>query len=204
MLMFAVVPVVVLTTHFFGNKEIFVDFAMILALTIICLGAAAHQAWSSNLFTTVSDMFPKKAVGSVTGIGAMSGGVGGFLIQQFSGRLNDFFRAKGISESWVQAKALSLEPAVIKIKSLELPALDGENIIKTREICNLPQDIVTKIVNAIGQSDYNSLVSIQKTSVQSQLGKAYMIMFVICALAYIIAWSIMKMLVPRHKPITDL
>jgi len=35
--------------------------------------ASAHQAWSANIFTTVSDMFPKKAVGSVTGIGGMFG-----------------------------------------------------------------------------------------------------------------------------------
>ncbi|HWJ26233.1 MAG TPA: hypothetical protein VNS32_06800, partial [Flavisolibacter sp.] len=54
-----------------------------------CIGAAAHQAWSANLFTTVSDMFPKKAVGSVTGIGGMAGGLGGVLVQLLAGRLTD-------------------------------------------------------------------------------------------------------------------
>lgn len=50
------------------------------AILIIGLAAAAHQAWSANIFTTVSDMFPKKAVGSVTGIGGMAGGLGGILL----------------------------------------------------------------------------------------------------------------------------
>jgi ACS family hexuronate transporter-like MFS transporter len=204
MLMFAMVPLVVLTTQFFGNKDIFGSYAMILAVIIICLGAAAHQAWSANLFTTVSDMFPKKAVGSVTGIGAMSGGIAGFLIQQLSGRLNDAYRAKGIVESWIQAKSQHLEPAVIKIKTLILPSINGKNMIDVRAMNDLPQEATAKIVNAIGQSDFNSLVAIQKSTVQPQLGHAYMIMFVICALSYLIAWLLMKGLVPKHKPITDL
>ena len=50
------------------------------AVLVIGLGASAHQAWSANIFTTVSDMFPKKAVGSVTGIGGMFGSLGGILL----------------------------------------------------------------------------------------------------------------------------
>ena len=50
------------------------------AVLAIGLGASAHQAWSANIFTTVSDMFPKKAVGSVTGIGGMFGSLGGILL----------------------------------------------------------------------------------------------------------------------------
>src|SRR5688500_12065955 len=46
---------------------------MWLAVIIIGLAASAHQAWSANIFTTVSDMFPKRAVASVTGIGGMAG-----------------------------------------------------------------------------------------------------------------------------------
>ena len=53
---------------------------MWLAVLVIGIAAAAHQAWSANIFTTVSDMFPKRAVGSVTGIGGMAGGVGGILL----------------------------------------------------------------------------------------------------------------------------
>jgi ACS family hexuronate transporter-like MFS transporter len=93
MLLIAVVPLIVLSTQYFGNVERFGTSAMYLAVTVICIGAAAHQAWSANLFTTVSDMFPKKAVGSVTGIGAMAGGLGGVLVQIMAGRLTDAFKA---------------------------------------------------------------------------------------------------------------
>ncbi len=50
------------------------------AVMVIGLAAAAHQAWSANIFTTVSDMFPKKTTGFVTGIGGMFGGLGGILL----------------------------------------------------------------------------------------------------------------------------
>jgi len=50
------------------------------AVFVIGLAAAAHQAWSANIFTTVSDMFPKRAIGSVTGIGGMFGAIGGILL----------------------------------------------------------------------------------------------------------------------------
>lgn len=53
---------------------------MWLAVLVIGIAAAAHQAWSANIFTTVSDMFPKKATASVTGIGGMAGGIGGILL----------------------------------------------------------------------------------------------------------------------------
>ena len=53
---------------------------MWLAVIIIGIAAAAHQAWSANIFTTVSDMFPKNATASVTGIGGMIGGLGGILL----------------------------------------------------------------------------------------------------------------------------
>ncbi|MBO0798237.1 MAG: MFS transporter [Blastocatellia bacterium] len=50
------------------------------AVLLVGLAAAAHQGWSANLFTTTSDMFPRKAVGSVIGIGGMAGAVGGMMI----------------------------------------------------------------------------------------------------------------------------
>ncbi|MEI8341004.1 MAG: MFS transporter, partial [Verrucomicrobiota bacterium] len=130
MLLIASCPLVVLTTQYFGNVGHFGKMAPVLAVAIICIGAAAHQAWSANLFTTVSDMFPKKAVGSVTGIGSAAGGLGGVVIQKLAGYLTDTFKEH-------------------------------------------PQT-------------------------------AYLILFVICAGSYLIAWGIMKMLVPRHKLITDL
>src|SRR5947209_9732551 len=56
-----------------------------IAVAIISLAAAAHQAWSANLFTLASDMFPRKAVGSVLGIGGTAGAVGGMLFALFIG-----------------------------------------------------------------------------------------------------------------------
>ena len=50
------------------------------AVIIIGIAAAAHQAWSANIFTTVSDMFPKNSTASVTGIGGMFGALGGILL----------------------------------------------------------------------------------------------------------------------------
>jgi ACS family hexuronate transporter-like MFS transporter len=56
-----------------------------LAVTLIGVAAAAHQGWSANLFTMVSDTFPKRAVGSVVGLGGMAGAIGGMLIATFAG-----------------------------------------------------------------------------------------------------------------------
>lgn len=127
MLIIAVFPLVVSSTQYFGDVARFGNLASFLAISVICVGAAAHQAWSANLFTTVSDMFPKKAVGSVTGIGAAAGGAGGVIVQLLAGWLTDVFP-----------------------------------------------------------------------------GNAYLIMFFVCGLSYLAAWALMKVLVPRHKPITDL
>jgi ACS family hexuronate transporter-like MFS transporter len=130
MFLIALLPLVVLSTQFFGDVARFGNMAPTLAVAVICIGAAAHQAWSANLFTTVSDMFPKKAVGSVTGIGAMAGGLGGVALQLIAGSLTDTFAGN-------------------------------------------PQ-------------------------------KAYLIMFSICAISYLSAWCIMKLLVPQQQPIAEL
>jgi ACS family hexuronate transporter-like MFS transporter len=55
------------------------------AVGLIGLAAASHQGWSANLFTTASDMFPKKAVGSVVGLGGMAGAIGGMFIATAAG-----------------------------------------------------------------------------------------------------------------------
>jgi len=61
------------------------------AVLIIGLAGAAHQAWSANLYTTVSDMFPKRAVASVIGLGGMAGSLGGMMFPILSGKLLDNF-----------------------------------------------------------------------------------------------------------------
>jgi ACS family hexuronate transporter-like MFS transporter len=72
---------------------------MWLAVLIIGLAASAHQAWSANIFTTVSDMFPKKTVASVTGIGGMAGALGGILIAKAAGGLFDHYKSLGNIEA---------------------------------------------------------------------------------------------------------
>ncbi|RZL17448.1 MAG: MFS transporter [Pedobacter sp.] len=126
MLLIAILPLVVLAAQPLGH----ISFWM--PVILIGIGASAHQAWSANLFTTVSDMFPKKAIGSVVGIGGMVGGLGGVFITKLGGALFDKYKALGHIET------------------------------------------------------------------------GYTIMFSICAVAYLIAWVIMKSLVPKYKLITDL
>ncbi len=56
-----------------------------MAVGLLSLAAAAHQGWSANLFTTASDMFPQRAVGTVVGIGGMAGSIGGVLFSLSAG-----------------------------------------------------------------------------------------------------------------------
>jgi ACS family hexuronate transporter-like MFS transporter len=57
------------------------------AVGLISIATAAHQGWSANLFTLTSDMFPRRAVGSVVGFGGMAGAVGGMLISIVVGEI---------------------------------------------------------------------------------------------------------------------
>lgn len=70
---------------------IYVNYTTHLWVAVVLLGVAtaAHQGWSANLFTLVSDMFPKKAVASVVGIGGMVGAAGGAIMQLVAGRIAD-------------------------------------------------------------------------------------------------------------------
>ena len=65
------------------------------AVALISLGAAAHQAWSANIYTTASDMFPKKAVSSVIGVGGMGGSIGGILFPFFVGWILNRYEVLG-------------------------------------------------------------------------------------------------------------
>ena len=118
---FCVIPVVF--AQFAGSAN------MWYAVSIIGFAAAAHQAWSANIFTTVSDMFPKSSVGSVTGIGGMAGGLGGILLSKSAGPLFDYYKSIG-----------------------DLPT-------------------------------------------------GYLIIFIFCGSAYLIAWMIMHFLVPKMRPV---
>ncbi|HUC83919.1 MAG TPA: MFS transporter [Candidatus Acidoferrales bacterium] len=64
------------------------------AVVLIGLAGAAHQAWSANLFTTVSDMFPKSAVASVTGMGGLAGSISSAIFPYVTGLVLDHFKAQ--------------------------------------------------------------------------------------------------------------
>lgn len=70
-----------------------------IAVFVIGLAASAHQAWSANMYTISSDMFPKKAVASVVGIGSMAGAIGGILIARLAGVLLDHYKSQGHIET---------------------------------------------------------------------------------------------------------
>jgi ACS family hexuronate transporter-like MFS transporter len=70
------------------------------AVLLIGLAGAAHQAWSATLYTVVSDIFPKRAIGSVVGIGSMAGSVGGIGFALLCGTLLDEYGAAGAHHSY--------------------------------------------------------------------------------------------------------
>ncbi|MFI3332624.1 MAG: MFS transporter [Rikenellaceae bacterium] len=81
MLIFAFFPLLTLFAQPLGSISVW--FPVI----IIGIAGAAHQSWSANIYTTVSDMFPKSMIATIIGIGSMAGGVGSFLINKGSGML---------------------------------------------------------------------------------------------------------------------
>lgn len=87
MLFFALCVVPIMTIRYFNSEWAIIG--------LISLAAAAHQAWSANIFTTASDMFPKRAVSSVVGIGGMAGSIGGVLFQPLVGMILDYFEKEG-------------------------------------------------------------------------------------------------------------
>lgn len=125
MLIYACCVLPVVTAQYLGTVNVW------LAVTVIGFAMAAHQAWSANIFTTVSDMFPKNTIASVTGIGGMFGALGGIVIAKSAGKLFDYYKSTGDKQT------------------------------------------------------------------------GYLIMFLICSTAYIIAWLLMQVLVPKMKKITQ-
>ena len=123
MFIIALLPLVVLLAQPLGYISYWVP------VLLIGVGTAAHAAWSANIFTTVSDMFPKKAVASVVGIGGMAGGLGGVVVSKIGGALFDHYKKLGHIET------------------------------------------------------------------------GYTIMFSFCAVAYLLAWILMKTLVPKYRPV---
>ena len=69
------------------------------AIALISLAASSHQAWSANIYTTVSDAFPKRAISSVIGIGGMAGALGGAFVSILAGYLLQFYKRAGNIET---------------------------------------------------------------------------------------------------------
>ena len=198
MLLIALVPLVVLLAQPFGHISYWVP------VLLIGIGASAHQAWSANIFTTVSDMFPKKAIGSVVGIGGMAGGFGGVILSKLGGFLFDKYKSFGIAESWVKAKASGFGNYVNQILDLKLVTRHGDAInLNKSELGGLPAEVATQLKN-IDAAAFDQIVQLQKPLVQAHMTTSYTIMFTICALAYLVAWGVMKTLVPKYKVINDL
>jgi ACS family hexuronate transporter-like MFS transporter len=198
MLVIAFFPLVILLAQPLGHISYW------LPVLFIGIGASAHAAWSANIFTTVSDMFPKKAVASVVGIGGMAGGIGGVVMSKLGGWLFDTYKYAGIAKSWAEAKATGLGDYLSSIQTLKLVNKKGEliNLDKT-DLSSLPKE-VTEQLQAIDSSLFEKLLQLQKPVVAAEMNTSYTIMFAICAVAYLVAWFVMKSLVPKYKVITDL
>ncbi|HEY4329431.1 MAG TPA: MFS transporter [Phycisphaerae bacterium] len=65
------------------------NWGMWTAATLIGVAAAAHQGFSANIFTTTSDMFPKRAISSVVGMGGLAGALGGMVMQAVAGVIKE-------------------------------------------------------------------------------------------------------------------
>ncbi len=157
MLIFAFFPLLVLLAQPLGTISPWLPVIM------IGIGCAAHQSWSANIFSTIGDMFPKKAIATITGIGGMAGGVGSMILQKGAGAL------------FVFASGSTLAGA----KEVEM----------TKDLLAQGAEYVRMPLEFMGFSGKPA---------------GYFIIFCICAFAYLIGWSIMKSLVPKFKPITDL
>jgi ACS family hexuronate transporter-like MFS transporter len=159
MLIFAFFPVCALFAQPLGS------YSAWWPAIIIGLAGAGHQAWSANLFSTIGDMFPKSTIATITGIGAMAGGIGSFLINIGAGSL--FTYAAGTTQ------VLNAD-GTTKIEEM------------TKELLESGHQYIQQPMEFLGF-----------------VGKpaGYMLVFCICAVAYLIAWSIMKILVPKYKKI---
>jgi ACS family hexuronate transporter-like MFS transporter len=95
------------------------------AVGLIGLAAAAHQGWSANLFTTSSDMFPRRAVGSVVGIGGMAGAMGGATFAVLTGYILDRTGGNYMIMFGIAASAYLVALAIIHLLTPRLEAAEN-------------------------------------------------------------------------------
>jgi MFS transporter, ACS family, hexuronate transporter len=98
-----------------------------LAVALISLAAAAHQGWSANIFTMASDMFPRRAVGSVVGIGGMAGAVGGMLFSAATGYVLLWTKSNYVPIFFVCGSAYLVALLVIHLLAPQLKPADVED-----------------------------------------------------------------------------
>lgn len=94
MMYIAIVPLVVVLAQPLGHIGALGGNAYWIPIILIGIGGSAHQAWSANFFTTGSDLFPKKAVATITGITGLAGGLSSFILNKGSGMLFDYSLAE--------------------------------------------------------------------------------------------------------------
>jgi len=104
-----------------------------IAVVLIGIAAGGHQAWSANLFTVASDLFPKKAVASVTGIGGMVGAVAGIAGDKLLGKVLDTSEATGYFWAFLVSGTLYL--VILGIMHLMIPKMNvlDENLKVIKE-----------------------------------------------------------------------
>ena len=179
MLIFACLPLLGLLAQPLGGIS-----AWWPAILIGLLGAG-HQAWSANLFSTIGDMFPKSTIATITGIGAMAGGLGSFAINKGSG---NFFDWSAGSFSFNGETLVMTRDNIEKAFSLTKGTIE-------------PGTLASDMMQFV--TDHGGQMLTEPWTAFSFEGKpaAYMVVFCICAVAYLIGWVIMKTLVPKYKPI---
>ena len=163
MLIFAFFPLLALIAQPLGYISYWVP------IIIIGIAGAAHQSWSANIFTTVGDMFPKKAIATITGIGGLAGGLGSTLINKGSGLLFDYTHKT-------------------------FTTVNGQPFLE-----KFPQFVTQPIPETFFKE-------LEKSGavISDGINTGYMIIFSICAVCYLIGWAVMKTLVPKYSPITNL
>jgi ACS family hexuronate transporter-like MFS transporter len=193
MLLIAFIPLVVLAVQPLGYLSFWIP------VLFIGIGASAHQAWSANIYTTVSDMFPKRSIATVVGMGGMAGGLGGVVVSKIGGWLFDVHKLNGIHQAVNLASEKGLTLYLQKVNALNI--LDAKGIVikfSEKEWSHLPDKILQPI-QAMDPIHFEQFRLLQKQLIQQEMSTAYGYMFVFCATAYLLAWRIMKWLVPKEK-----
>jgi ACS family hexuronate transporter-like MFS transporter len=104
------------------------------AVLCIALAAAAHQGWSANVFSTVSDTFPRQAVGSVVGIGGMAGSVGGIMLSVLTGTILQTSPGDYTVNFMIAGSAYLIALALVHLLAPKLEVVDLGALIEPKSL----------------------------------------------------------------------